>query len=144
MQTGEIDGIAWSGITEDYTVGWADVTKYFLTNNISGAWCGSFFANADRWNEVPDNLKELFKLTMDSSHYYRQYWYWGGEAQLRTEGTKLELTTIPEAEWKTVEDEALKFWDEVAATSPRCGKVVEILKAYRETMAKAGPPYRYS
>ncbi len=144
MQTGEIDGIAWSGITEDYTVGWADVTKYFLTNNISGAWCGSFFANADRWNEVPDNLKELFKLTMDSSHYYRQYWYWGGEAQLRTEGTKLELTTIPEAEWKTVETEALKFWDEVAATSPRCAKVVEILKKYRETMEKAGPPYRYS
>ena len=144
MQTGEIDGIAWSGITEDYTVGWADVTKYFLTNNISGAWCGSFFANADRWNEVPDNLKELFKLTMDSSHYYRQYWYWGGEAQLRTEGTKLELTTIPEAEWKTVETEALKFWDEVAGTSPRCAKVVEIFKKYRETMEKAGPPYRYS
>ena len=38
VQTGELDGIAWSGITEDYTVGWADVTDYFLTNNISGAW----------------------------------------------------------------------------------------------------------
>jgi TRAP-type mannitol/chloroaromatic compound transport system substrate-binding protein len=144
MQTGEIDGIAWSGITEDYTVGWADVTKYFLTNNISGAWCGSFFANADRWNEVPDNLKELFKLTMDSSHYYRQHWYWGGEAKLRVEGTKLELTTIPEEEWKTVEAEAMKFWDEVAQTSPRAAKVVEILKKYRETMERAGPPYRYS
>ncbi len=144
MQTGEIDGVAWSGITEDYTVGWADVTKYFLTNNISGAWCGSFFANAERWNEVPDNLKELFKLAMDSSHYYRQYWYWGGEAQLRTEGTKLELTTIPEAEWKTVESEAMKLWDEIAQTSPRAGKVVEILKKYRDTMEKAGPPYRYS
>ncbi|HBX54647.1 MAG TPA: C4-dicarboxylate ABC transporter, partial [Pseudomonas sp.] len=35
IQTGELDGIAWSGITEDYTVGWANVTKYFLTNNIS-------------------------------------------------------------------------------------------------------------
>ncbi|MCF6368193.1 TRAP transporter substrate-binding protein [Rhizobium halophilum] len=144
MQTGEIDGIAWSGITEDYTVGWADVTKYFLTNNISGAWCGSFFANADRWAEVPDNLKELFMLTMDSSHYYRQHWYWGGEAKLRVEGTKLELTTIPEAEWKTVEVEALKFWDETAQISPRCAKVVEILKKYRETMEKAGPPYRYT
>src|SRR5690606_39720422 len=31
VQTGELDGIAWCGITEDYTVGWADVTKYFLT-----------------------------------------------------------------------------------------------------------------
>ncbi|MEP6147979.1 MAG: twin-arginine translocation signal domain-containing protein, partial [Nisaea sp.] len=40
VQTGELDGIAWSGITEDYTVGWADVTKYFLTKKISVAWSG--------------------------------------------------------------------------------------------------------
>ena len=58
VQTGELDGVAWSGITEDYTVGWADVTNYFLTNNISGAWAGSFFANMDRWNELPEDLKD--------------------------------------------------------------------------------------
>lgn len=142
VQTGELDGMAWSGITEDYTVGWADVTKYFLTNNISGAWIGSFLANTERWNEVPDHLKTLFKLCMDSSHYYRQWWYWGGEAQLRTEGTKLELTSIPDAEWQTVEDEAAGFWDEIAQQSPRSAKVVEILKNYNATMRKAGPPYR--
>ncbi|MGI9419881.1 MAG: TRAP transporter substrate-binding protein, partial [Geminicoccaceae bacterium] len=124
VQTGELDGIAWSGITEDYTVGWADVTDYFLTNNISGAWCGSFFANMDRWNEVPEHLQELLKLTMDSSHYYRQHWYWGGEAKLRTEGTKMQLTTIPDEEWKTVEDAAKVFWDEVAAESETKAKVV--------------------
>ncbi len=143
VQTGELDGVAWSGITEDYTVGWADVTNYFLTNNISGAWIGSYFANSERWNEVPEHLKSLFKLCMDSSHYYRQYWYWGGEAHLRTKGTKLKLTTIPSAEWKTVEDAALKFWDEIAAKSPRSAKVVKIFKDYNETMNKAGPPYRY-
>ena len=143
VQTGELDGMAWSAITEDYTVGWADVTNYFLTNNISGAWIGSFLANTERWNEVPEHLKELFRLTMDSSHYYRQYWYWGGEAYLRTKGTKLELTTIPEEEWKTVEDEALKFWDEIAAETPRSAKVVQILKDYNETMRQAGPPYRF-
>ena len=58
VQTGELDGIAWSGITEDYTVGWADVTNYFLTNNISGAWAGSFFANQGRWNELPEDLQD--------------------------------------------------------------------------------------
>ncbi|MDH3317879.1 MAG: TRAP transporter substrate-binding protein [Gammaproteobacteria bacterium] len=142
VQTGELDGIAWSGITEDYTVGWADVTNYFLTNNISGAWIGSYFANSERWNEVPEHLQTLFKLCMDSSHYYRQYWYWGGEAHLRTKGTKLKLTTIPDAEWKTVEDEALKFWDEIAAQSPRSAKVVQIFKEYNDVMRKAGPPYR--
>lgn len=144
VQTGELDGIAWSGITEDYTVGWADVTDYFLTNNISGAWCGSFFANAERWNELPAHLKELFKVCMDSSHYYRQHWYWGGEAKLRTEGTKMKLTSIPDAEWAQVESEARKFWDEIAAESPVKAKVVQIIKDYNAAMDKAGRPYRYS
>ncbi|TAK52578.1 MAG: twin-arginine translocation signal domain-containing protein [Gammaproteobacteria bacterium] len=143
VQTGELDGIAWSGITEDYTVGWADVTKYFLTNNISGAWIGSYFANTNSWNAVPPHLQELFRVCMDSSHYYRQHWYWGGEAHLRVNGGKLQLTSIPDDEWKTVEDEALKFWDEIAATSPRAAKVVGILKDYNALMAKAGRPYRY-
>ncbi|PKF76657.1 C4-dicarboxylate ABC transporter [Vibrio sp. vnigr-6D03] len=144
IQTGELDGIAWSGITEDYTVGWADVTKYFLTNNISGAWCGSFFANSERWDALPEHLKTLWRLCMDSSHYYRQHWYWGGEAKLRVEGDKLALTTIPDEEWKTVEQEALKFWDEIAKTSPRTKRVVEIFKKYAADMEKAGKPYRYS
>ncbi|WP_207061653.1 TRAP transporter substrate-binding protein [Motiliproteus sp. SC1-56] len=143
LQTGELDGIAWSGITEDYTVGWADVTQYFLTNNISGAWCGSFFANSERWEELPEHLKTLFRVCMDSSHYYRQHWYWGGEAKLRTAGTKLKLTSIPDSEWAQVEAEALKFWDEVAKESPRNAKVVKILKEYNATMEKAGRPYRY-
>ena len=86
VQTGELDGIAWSGITEDYTVGWADVTNYFLTNNISGAWAGSFFANMDRWNELPEDLQTPFRVCCDQSHYYRQWWYWGGEASLRVNG----------------------------------------------------------
>jgi len=142
VQTGELDGIAWSGITEDYTVGWADVTNYFLTNNISGAWAGSYFANEERWNELPEHLKTLFRLSMDSSHYYRQHWYWGGEAHLRTQGTKLELTSIPDAEWKVVEDEAQLFWDEIAQTSERNARVIEIFKQYAAVMAEAGPPYR--
>jgi TRAP-type mannitol/chloroaromatic compound transport system substrate-binding protein len=143
VQTGELDGMAWSGITEDYTVGWADVTNYFLTNNISGAWIGSFFANSERWNEVPAHLQTLFRLCMDSSHYYRQYWYWGGEAHLRTKGTKLKLTTIPADQWAEVEKEALKFWDEIAKESPRSAKIVKIFKEYNAVMTKAGPPYRY-
>jgi TRAP-type mannitol/chloroaromatic compound transport system substrate-binding protein len=144
LQTGELDGIAWSGITEDYTVGWADVTNYFLTNNISGAWAGSFFANMDRWNELPDRLKELLKFAMDSSHYYRQWWYWGGEARLRVNGEKLELTTIPDAEWAEVERAAREFWDEIAAESEVKARVVQIFKDYNALMEKAGRPYRYT
>lgn len=143
IQTGELDGVAWSGITEDYTVGWADVTKYYLTNPISGAWAGSYFANTKKWEALPDHLKTLFRMSCDCSHYYRLHWYWWGEAHYRTKGGKLQLTSIPDAEWKVVEEEALKFWDEIAAKSPRNAQVVKILKEYAQTMKAAGPPYRY-
>jgi TRAP-type mannitol/chloroaromatic compound transport system substrate-binding protein len=118
------------------------VVQYFLTNPLSGAWAGSYFVNTEKWNAVPEHLKQLFQLTIDSSHYYRLHWYWAGEARYRNEG-KLELTSIPDAEWKTIEDAAGAFWDEIAAQSPRNAKVVEILKAYNAGMVKAGPPYRY-
>ncbi len=143
LQTGELDGLAWSGITEDYTSGWADVTDYFLTNNISGAWIGHFFANMDRWNELPEHLKELLMVCMDGSHYHRQWWYWGGEAWLRVKGTKLKLTTLPDEEWGKVEAAAHKFWDEIASQSPLKAKVVGIIKEYNDIMVKAGRPYRY-
>ena len=143
LQTGELDGVAWSGITEDYTVGWADVTNYFLTNNISGAWAGSFFANMDRWNELPEDLQTLFRVCCDQSHYYRQWWYWGGEAALRVNGPKMELTTIPDEEWATVEAAAVDFWEEIAAESDVKRRVVDIFKKYNADMVKAGRPYRY-
>ena len=143
LRTGELDGVVWCGITEAYTVGWANATKYFLTNNISGAWIGSFVANSKSWAKVPPHLQELFKLCMDSSHYYRQYWDWAGEANLRVNGGKLKLTTIPAEEWKSIEDGALKFWDEVVAKgTPRQKQVVKIFRDYNAMMEKAGSPYR--
>lgn len=144
LQTGELDGVAWCGFTEAYEVGWADACNYALLNNVTGAWCGSYFANTKSWNNVPTHLQELFKLSMDSSHYYRQVWYWGGEAKLRVEGDKLELTEIPKAEWDQVVTDSAEFWDELADASPRAAKVVQIFKDYSAVMEKAGVPYRYA
>jgi hypothetical protein len=54
--------------------------------------------------QVPEHLKTLFKLCIDSSHYYRQHWYWAGEADLRVNGPKMKLTTIPAAAMTQPED----------------------------------------
>jgi TRAP-type mannitol/chloroaromatic compound transport system substrate-binding protein len=144
LQTGQLDGVAWCGFTEAYEVGWADVCNYALSNNVTGAWCGSYFANTDSWAKVPEHLKELFMLSIDSSHYYRQVWYWGGEADLRVNGEKLELTTVPAEEWDQVVTDAEEFWQELASISDRTARVVEIFKQYNAVMQQAGVPYRYS
>lgn len=143
IQTGVLDGVAWSGITEDYTVGWADVCDYYLTNPVSGAWAGSWIVNTESWNKLSDRAKMLYRITIDQSHYYRLHWYWWGEAHYRTRGGKMQLTTIPDDEWRVVEDEAMKFWDEIAQRSDRCNRVVKVLKEYQQIMRETGPPYRY-
>ncbi len=143
--TGMLDGMSWCAITENYTVGWADVTDYYLTNNISGAWIGSWYVNTDAWEALPADLQMLYRLTIDRSHYYRLHWYWWGEPYYRRyEDKYLEFTTIPAEEWKIVEEAAIKYWDEeIAPISPRVARVVEIYKEYNRTMELAGPPYRY-
>ncbi|MFD1796225.1 twin-arginine translocation signal domain-containing protein [Paracoccus aurantiacus] len=142
MQTGELDGVAWCGFTEAYEVGWADVCNYALTNSVTGAWFGSYFANTASWDKVPAHLQQLFRSTIDQSHYYRNVWYWGGEAKLRVEGEKMELTSLPAEEWDQVVTDAQGFWDEVAGSSERAGRVVQAFKDYAANMEKAGYPYR--
>jgi len=143
IQTGVLDGVAWSGITEDYTVGWADVCDYYLTNPVSGAWSGGWFVNTEAWEALPENLQAMYRLAINDSHYYRLHWYWWGEAHYRTQGGKMELTSIPDKEWQVIEEEAMKFWDEIAATGERNARIVKILKEYVNIMKEAGPPYRY-
>jgi len=142
MRTGELDGVAWCGFTEAYEVGWADVCNYALTNSVTGAWFGSYFANTESWNKVPPHLQQLFRSTIDQSHYYRQVWYWGGEAKLRVEGEKLELTQLPDEEWDQVVADAAQFWDDIAGQSDRTARVVQIFKDYAAVQEAAGYPYR--
>jgi len=142
LQTGILDGVFWCGYTEVASVGWMEVTKYFLTNPFCGGWIGSWLVNTKSWEKVPPHLQQLYKLTIDKSHYYRLHWYWWGEANYRVKAGKLQLTTLPEEDMKIVEAEAQKFWDEYAKRSPRSAKVVAILRDYAATMEKAGPPYR--
>jgi hypothetical protein len=126
VQTGELDGMSWSGITEDYTVGWADVTDYFLTNNISGAWIGSWFANEERGTSCP-SISSSSTWPAWKPHTYRNQWYWGGEAKLRATGDKLQLRSVPASEWAG-RRRRQGVLDEIAAESETKAKVISIFR----------------
>jgi hypothetical protein len=129
--------------TEDYTVGWSDVTNH-LPTNISGNRAGSFFATMERWSALSDDLQALFRVCCEQSHGYRQWWYWGGEANLRVNVPKMELTSIPVEGWATIEAAAHVFCEKIAAESGVKLCVVDTLKKYNADMGNAGRPYRYT
>ena len=86
-------------------------------------------------------MQALVKACFESSHFFRNQWYWGGEAKLRATGTKLKVQSIPASEWRAVEAAATKFWDEIAETNETAQKVVNIFKEYDQIRQKAGGLY---
>jgi hypothetical protein len=62
-----------------------------------------------------------------------------GEAKLRVEGPDMELTSLPAEDYAKLEAATHVFWDE----SELKAKVVSIIRAYNDTMVKAGQLYRY-
>ena len=88
-----------------------------LSNAVTGAWFGSYFANTKSWDKLPPKLQELYRISIDQSHYYRQVWYWGGEADLRVNGKKMEITGLPADEWSGVVEDSKEFWAETAQRS---------------------------
>ena len=141
LDTGAIHGIAWSGITESYSLGWVDFAPNFLANHITGAWLGSYFVNSKSWNALPSRMQELFRFCVESSHYSRLHWYWKSEAHIRVKQKKHTQTTISNYEWQEIKDEAYSYWNEVAKMSSRNSKVIKILREYNEVINAAGYPY---
>ena len=144
VQTGELDGIAWSGITEDYTVGWADVTNYFLTNNISGAWCGSYFANSEKWAALPRTPAGTVPPEHGQLPLLPPALVLGRRGQAARQRQEAGAHVDSRRRVAQVEAQARDFWNEIAAESPRNARVVKILRDYNAAMDQAGRPYRYS
>ena len=141
LQTGQLDGVSWSGITELHEIGWADVTDYLLTNPISGAWSGAWFVNTKSWEALPEHLQQLLQMAIDKSNYYRLHWYWWGEAQYRATTDKFEFTTIPAEEWTGLEEQAAEYWSKFEEEGGRSARVIEAFKKYQDVRRKAGSPY---
>ncbi len=91
---------------------------------------------------MPPHLQQLYRSTIDQSHYYRNVWYWGGEAKLRVEGEKMELTSTAARGMGTGHQRRQRVLGRDRSDSPRAAAVVEIFKNYASNMEKAGYPYR--
>jgi hypothetical protein len=90
-----------------------------------------------------EHLKGVVLSCIESGHFYRNQWYWGGEAKLRAEGTKLKLRSIPAEEWREVENAADEFWQEVSETGETANRIVSIFRQYRDVINAAGVPYSF-
>ncbi len=101
MQTGELDGVCWCGITEMHTVGWANVLKYYLDQSALGR-LGRLLLRQHREVERRAGAPPAALQAGDRClALLSPPLVLGRRGQATATSDKLELTTIPAAEWKT-------------------------------------------
>ena len=128
LQTKELDGVCWSGITEMYTSGWAENCHYFLTNNICGAWIGSYFVNSKK--RIIDDCYPTSGAYSGANAAPGHYWFirgdfyvydqyisaYTGSAQPYAKEVTIPLTIMAEADGKmqlkSIQPNLYAYWDD--------------------------------
>lgn len=130
-QTGVIDGIGgWCGAQEGHDNGWYEVFPYILEQPFGGGWIMWTIFCEDTWNSLPEDIQDLFILSMgDLANATMTFYYGGQESYLQY----YTVTTFSDEDWMRLEDIAMKTWDEWAEISPRCNQVIQILKEHKES-----------
>jgi TRAP-type mannitol/chloroaromatic compound transport system substrate-binding protein len=132
LQLGTIDG---SGTAEFFygMMKYYELCPYYVTFPLlGGASTTNFIIDQDAYNELPQDLKDILevagvwtdfdynlKTMMRNVEMYGNFSEWGTTPIKMSDEAALEMTEV-----------ALEFVDEVAAKSPRCAELADILKDY--------------
>ena len=83
----------------------------------------------------------LVMAAIEAGHTYRNQWYWGGEAKLRANGDKLELTHDSRRRMGRGRERGQGFLGRDRRKKAKCSqKIVDVFKEYNEVMNQAGRP----
>jgi TRAP-type mannitol/chloroaromatic compound transport system substrate-binding protein len=75
LERGVIDAAEFSSPAMNYPMGFDDVTEYTIQPGVHqpGIQCGLFF-NQDAWNDLPQDLKEIVKLSAKETQLWSYSW----------------------------------------------------------------------
>ena len=138
MKLGTIDGYLMgpSGLEE---VKLKEVTDYYVVDPNTNTIGANFLFNLDSLNALPADIRELIQSNAKyvTSYFTNQFYTlsrWILYSVERQGYTK--AVSWSEADKAKVRELSIALWDDVAAKSPRCARLVEIVRAQAKDMNK--------
>ena len=142
MQTGELDGIAWSRHHRGLhgRLGRRDRLLHRPTTSPAPG-SARYFANEKSWDETAGAPASSSGWPASTPATTTASSGTGAARRTTRHRRQAEADHHPGRGMGEVEAAALKFWDEIAAESERKAKVVQIFKDYNAILKKAGGVY---
>lgn len=133
LEKGVIDMADWGTPALNFEFGLHEVTTYFTWPGFHHAPLATVDVRMDRWNELPDDIKAMLKVTM-------REWNWDNIQYTKLadlEAIRImieEYGNVPiaweEAEIARLRAIAVEIWDEWAAKSPMAYRAIESQKDF--------------
>jgi len=128
MATGIIDAVIYGTDGDYYSMKLHEQAKYVVNMQLLDPYTSAILLNMDEWNALPDDLKGIFQDAA-IAHFTISYWeYWLEQSSAAKEAGVFEYLNLAPEDVKKLTEAALVMWDEVAAKSPRCAELIELLK----------------
>lgn len=127
---GTIDGCI-GGMTYAEDLKLKEVWKYYIVDPNMSTLVTNYLFNLDSWKALPDDIKEIIESGLVAQSNWYTYIkpitnYSIAEETATQYG--LKLVTLPPKEKGEIMKLVIPVWDNIAAKSPRCAKLVEIVK----------------
>ena len=135
LQKGTLDAAQWdiSAITPTGGLNWFEVAPYWVIGYESDHALQHIMINQQKWNALPDNLKQVLK---DAATDFWDVTIGVYDKELKTaeslvaEG-KIKASKLDANALKVLGEKAYPLWDEVAKKNAACDKAIKLLKAWR-------------
>jgi TRAP-type mannitol/chloroaromatic compound transport system substrate-binding protein len=138
IKLGTIDGYV-GGIDYLEDVKLKEVVKTYIKEpNLSSVLC-EHIINMNSWNKLPAGLRE--KIQREQRHAELD---WTMHATVENAYVErkvgrdygVKFVSLPEGEREEIMKACVVVWDRIAAKSPRCAKLIDILKAMAKDLGK--------
>ena len=133
ISTGVADGVTWGGCRDMYNLGIHEVAPYVLNIGPTPAMC-SFQINMDVWDSLPLDLQTILEVAAKDSSMYQGMLYFIEDELFYAKGEFIR-TDLSDTDWVAFRKAAVDYYQqELAHTSPRAAKTVEIFSEYNASV----------
>ncbi|MBW1999369.1 MAG: TRAP transporter substrate-binding protein DctP [Deltaproteobacteria bacterium] len=133
LEKGTIDGVIAGPLSSQCDSGFHEPTKYFLETPVTPVDAWSLHINMDAWNELPDDLKQIFIQACSYGADLFTGSYFVHDAQWRkkiVEKSGFTVTSLPEEEQRKMYKYSMAVLDKYSKKDPLFAQATEILKTY--------------
>jgi TRAP-type mannitol/chloroaromatic compound transport system substrate-binding protein len=139
LETGVVDAASWASVAMMRNLGFHEVTDYLLYPPISGVTASDMFVNMDRWNELPDDLKEIINLAEQA--YTPLFSEWAvlesdRAARALLDAGELKASSMSPEEQTKMMKVSLQKMEEIASKDPVATQVFNIYTDYLRLLGK--------